>query len=143
MGSSSSDNYDPPAATSTPSTGLTPVAQQAPPGTWMRYPSFLPSDPTAMATGLTPQMASAIDRYAPEAYMTPTEVEGGTQVRAVPTTPTAPTAAPAAPTPAAPVGITRAELGNKPTGQMLALVGTDDRARLADLMRRQRWREEH
>jgi hypothetical protein len=147
MGSSSHDSPDNPVSSNQPIVGssITPVPQSPAPPPWVRYTSFLPSDPSAMASGLTQGMVNNIDKYSLPAYLTPTEVEGGTQERPGTTTTTpSPVTPPVAA--AAPAAITRADLGNRPTGQMLALVGQEgtqqNRHLLADYMRRaerQRW----
>jgi hypothetical protein len=124
--------------------GTTPAAQQPAAPPWVRYPSFLPSDPGAQATGLTQNQVNAIDKWSLPAFLTPTEVEGGTTVRGGPTTPTPGPTTPT-PTPVSLPAITQQDLGNRPTGQMLALVGQEgsqqNRHVLADLLRRQREQE--
>jgi hypothetical protein len=142
MGSSSGGDYSPPDTGGVvASPGITPAPQSPAPPPWVRYPSFLPGDPSAMANGLTQNQVNAIDRWSLPAYLTPTEVEGGVQPRGPGVTDRPPAPPPLQQPTSLPL-ITRADLGNKPTGQMLALVGQEGtqqtRHQLADMMRRQR-----
>jgi hypothetical protein len=60
MGSSNKDYAGNRPAQAAPVAGMTPtpVAQPAPP---INFPSFLPNDPTAMASGITPEMVASIN----------------------------------------------------------------------------------
>jgi hypothetical protein len=62
MGSSSGSNYGTPPAMPMPNAPVAPFGQSA---SWSpRFVNFLPSDPNAMATGLTPAMLGQIDQPA-------------------------------------------------------------------------------
>lgn len=82
MGSSSKDYAGRKPANQAPVAGMTPtpVAQPAPP---VNFPQFLPGDPTAMASGLTPEHVAAIANMsspaaAPPAVRGPAAASAGT-----------------------------------------------------------------
>ena len=82
MGSSSRDYAGNKPPNREPVAGMTPtpVAQPTPP---INYPSFLPGDPTAMASGLTPEHVAAISNMsspaaAPPAVGGPAAASAGT-----------------------------------------------------------------
>lgn len=76
MGSSGSSNYSPSASPSPPANMISSPGSTAG-GNIPSYPSFLPSVPGQMATGLTPQMIAQIEGTAPARPQSPVQGGGG------------------------------------------------------------------